>query len=122
MKIGVLAEEKGLDDKRTPLTPKQCKMLLETYPNLELVVKSSTIRCFSDEMYIANGIDVVDDLSDCDVLIGIKEVPIKSLIAEKTYFYFPIFSFYNSSWIIFINIIFYINCIIIINIIIIVFI
>ena len=88
MKIGVVAEEKALDDKRVPLTPKQCKILLETYPKLELSVKSSAIRCFSDEMYIANGIDVVDNLSDCDILIGVKEVPIKSLIADKTYFYF----------------------------------
>ena len=88
MKIGVLAEEKALDDKRVPLTPKQCKILLDAYPKLKLSVKSSAIRCFSDEMYIANGIDVVDDLSDCDILIGVKEVPIKSLIADKTYFYF----------------------------------
>ena len=88
MKIGVLAEEKALDDKRVPLTPKQCKRLLDTYPKLELSVKSSTIRCFSDEMYVANGINVVDDLSDCDVLIGVKQVPKKSLIPNKTYFYF----------------------------------
>ena len=88
MKIGVLAEEKALDDKRVPLTPKQCKILLEIYPGLQLSVKSSTIRCFSDETYITNGINVVDDLSDCDILIGVKEVPIKSLIADKTYFYF----------------------------------
>ena len=72
MKIGVLAEEKVLDDKRVPLTPNQCKMLLDTYPSLEISVKSSAIRYFSDEMYIANGIDIVDDLSDCDVLIGVN--------------------------------------------------
>ena len=88
MKIGVLAEEKALDDKRVPLTPKQCKILLDMYPSLELSVKSSAIRCFSDEMYLANGIDVVDDLSDCDVLIGVKEVPKEALIPNKTYFYF----------------------------------
>ena len=88
MKVGVLAEEKALEDKRVPLTPKQCRILLDTYPNLELSVKSSDIRCFSDDMYIANGIYVVDDLRNCDILIGVKEVPIKSLIADKTYFYF----------------------------------
>ena len=88
MKIGVLAEEKALDDKRVPLTPNQCKILLDIYPSLEISVKSSAIRCFSDEMYISNGIDVVNDLSDCDVLIGVKEVPKKSLIPNKTYFYF----------------------------------
>jgi saccharopine dehydrogenase (NAD+, L-lysine-forming) len=88
MKIGVLKEEKVPADKRVPLTPKQCKVLLNAYPNLELVVKSSDIRCFPDEMYRNEGIAIVDDVSDCDVLIGIKEVPKSSLIANKIYFYF----------------------------------
>ena len=88
MKIGVLKEEKVPVDKRTPLTPKQCRILLDTYPNLEIVVKTSSIRCFADEMYRAQGIRIVDELSDCDVLLGIKEVPKKLLIPNKTYFYF----------------------------------
>jgi saccharopine dehydrogenase (NAD+, L-lysine-forming) len=88
MKIGVLNEEKVPADKRVPLTPKQCRLLLDTYPDINISVKSSTIRCFSDAMYIAEGIDVVDDLNDCDVLIGVKEVPKESLIANKTYLYF----------------------------------
>jgi alanine dehydrogenase len=88
MKIGVLEEEKIPADKRVPLTPKQCRMLLDTYPNLEIAVKTSPIRCFTDEMYRAQGIDVVNDLSDCDILLGIKEVPKESLLPNKTYFYF----------------------------------
>ncbi len=88
MKIGVLKEEKVPADKRVPLTPKQCRLLLNTYPDIEISVKSSAIRCFSDAMYIAEGIDVVDDLNDCDLLIGVKEVPKESLIANKTYLYF----------------------------------
>ena len=88
MKIGVLKEEKIPTDKRVPLAPKQCRLLLDTYPDIEISVKSSAIRCFSDAMYIAEGIDVVDDLNDCDVLIGVKEVPKESLIANKTYLYF----------------------------------
>jgi len=88
MKIGVLKEEKVPADKRVPLTPKQCRQLLDTYPDIEISVKSSAIRCFSDALYIAEGITIVDDLSDCDVLIGVKEVPKESLIANKTYLYF----------------------------------
>jgi len=88
MKIGVLKEEKIPADKRVPLTPKQCRILLDTYPNLEIAVKTSPIRCFSDEMYRAEGINIVDDLSDCDILLGIKEVPKESLLPNKTYFYF----------------------------------
>ena len=88
MKIGVLKEEKIPTDKRVPLTPKQCRILLDTCPNLEIVVKTSPIRCFTDEMYRAQGINIVDDLSDCDILLGVKEVPEESLLSNKTYFYF----------------------------------
>ena len=62
MKIGVVKEEKIPADKRVPLTPKQCRILLDTYPNLEIAVKTSPIRCFTDEMYRAQGINIVDDL------------------------------------------------------------
>ena len=88
MKIGLLKEEKILADKRVALTPNQCKFFVETYPNTELVIMSSDIRCFSDEEYKQQGIKVVHDVSDCDILIGVKEVPKKSLIPNKTYFYF----------------------------------
>ena len=88
MKIGVLREEKVPADKRVPLTPKHCRIMLDTYPNLELSVQRSDIRCFSDDMYVAEGINIVEDLSDCDVLLAVKEVPLESLIANKTYFYF----------------------------------
>jgi alanine dehydrogenase len=88
MKIGILREEKVPADKRVPLTPKHCRKMLDTYPNLVLSVQRSNIRCFSDDMYVAEGIDIVEDLSDCDVLLGVKEVPLESLIANKTYFYF----------------------------------
>ena len=88
MKIGVLREEKVPADMRVPLTPKHCRILLDTYPNLELLVQSSDVRCYPDYMYVAEGINIVDDLSDCDVLIGVKEVPLELLVANKTYFYF----------------------------------
>ena len=88
MKIGLLKEEKIIADERVALTPNQCKLFVETYPNTELVIMSSDIRCFSDEEYKQQGIKVVHDVSDCDILIGVKEVPKKSLIPNKTYFYF----------------------------------
>ena len=88
MKIGLLKEEKIPEDKRVGLSPTQCAELAERYPFIELVVKSSNNRCFSDDMYASEGINVVNDLNDCDVLLGIKEVPISSLIPNKTYFFF----------------------------------
>ena len=88
MKIGLLKEEKIPADKRVVLTPEQCKRIKAIYPDIELVVQSSEIRCFSDNQYISEGIKVVYDISDCDVLLGVKEVPETLLIPNKTYFYF----------------------------------
>ena len=87
MKIGLLKEEKIPSDERVVLTPKQCKWITEN-TNIDLVVKSSNIRCFQDSDYSNLGIEVVNDLSDCDVLLGVKEVPKEQLISDKIYFYF----------------------------------
>jgi saccharopine dehydrogenase (NAD+, L-lysine-forming) len=88
MKIGILREGKVPPDKRVPLTPAQCRKLKDENPTLELVVQESPIRAFADDEYRAAGIDIVADVSDCDVIIGVKEVPKDQLIADKMYFYF----------------------------------
>ena len=88
MKIALLREGKIPADKRVALSPKQCLEVLNQYPGLVLVVQPSPIRKFTDQDYLDLGIILQEDLSDCDVLIGVKEVPKKDLIPHKTYFYF----------------------------------
>lgn len=88
LKIGILREEKSPPDKRVPLTPLICAELLRLYPNLEIHIQPSHIRCYSDEEYLAFGLTLKEDLSDCDLLMGIKEVPPQLLIPGKQYFFF----------------------------------
>ncbi len=88
IKIGVLREEKNPPDKRVPLTPLICSDLVVKNNNLEIVVQPSKIRCYSDDEYTAFGVPLQEDLSDCDVLMGVKEVPIENLIPGKKYFFF----------------------------------
>lgn len=88
IKIGVLREEKSPPDKRVPLTPLICSDLVRKYPNIEIVVQPSTIRCYSDFEYTAFGVPLQEDLKDCDVLMGVKEVPTEKLIPGKKYFFF----------------------------------
>ncbi len=88
VKIGIIREGKVPPDARVPLTPAQCREITDHYPNVAIVVQPSPIRCFSDAEYEAEGIALQQDLSDCDVLFGVKEVPMTDLIAEKTYFFF----------------------------------
>lgn len=88
IKIGVLREEKSPPDKRVPLTPLICSELIKKYPQIDIVVQPSKIRCYSDEEYISFGVNLQEDLSDCDVLMGVKEVPSDKLMAGKKYFFF----------------------------------
>ncbi len=88
MKIGILREGKIPPDRRVVLSPDQCALFQKQYTDIELVVQPSSIRCFSDDQYLSLGINMQEDLSDCDIIMGVKEVPIEDLIAEKTYLYF----------------------------------
>ena len=88
MKIGILREGKTPPDRRVVLSPNQCAQFKKQYPNVDIVVQPSLIRCFSDDQYLSVGINMQEDLSDCDILMGVKEVAINDLIPEKTYLYF----------------------------------
>lgn len=88
IKFGILREGKIPPDKRVPLTPHQCAQIQNTYHELEIVVQPSPIRAFSDEMYEEAGIVLQEDLSDCDILFGVKEVNINDLIPSKKFLFF----------------------------------
>src|SRR5690606_18556279 len=89
MKIGIILEGKNPPDRRAPFSPEQLKALTERYRGqITFVVQSSEVRCYSDAEYRNVGIEVKDDISEADVLFGVKEVPIQQLIPDKTYFFF----------------------------------
>lgn len=88
MKIGIVRETKVPEDNRVALSPQQAAKLNREYPDSEIVVQRSDIRAFADEDYRQAGVRVVDDLTDCDVLFGIKEPQIDTLIQGKHYFFF----------------------------------
>ncbi|MBR5989800.1 MAG: hypothetical protein IK003_09790 [Prevotella sp.] len=88
MKIGLIRETKIPEDNRVALSPTQAAKLNQEFPDSEIVVQSSNIRAFSDEEYRKAGVRVINDMSECDVLFGIKEAQIDSLIPHKHYFFF----------------------------------
>ena len=87
-RIGLIKEGKVPADNRVALTPAQCKWIHKNSTNVEVVVQSSPDRCFADREYAAAGVRIVEDMRDCDILMGIKEVPPEQLIAGKTYLFF----------------------------------
>ena len=86
--LGVIREGKVPPDFRVPLTPKQCKAIEVLYPEVKVVVQRSPIRTYPDAAYAEQGIELVDSLTECDYIFGVKEVQIADLIPNKTYFFF----------------------------------
>lgn len=88
MKIGLIRETKIPEDNRVALTPSHLAELQRSFPQDEFVVQSSDIRAYSDETYRKAGVRVTDNVDDCDILFGIKEADIRTLIPNKHYFFF----------------------------------
>jgi len=88
VKIGIIKEGKVPTDKRVPLIPAQCQEILSAFSDVIIKCQASDIRCYPDEEYANAGVEVVDDISDCDIILGVKEVPIPMLMQGKTHFFF----------------------------------
>lgn len=88
MKFGIIRERKNPPDRRVVLSPKACQKVLETFPKAEIIVEPSPIRAYANDAYVQLGITVGDEMEKCDVLLGVKEVPIDALIPNKKYFFF----------------------------------
>jgi alanine dehydrogenase len=87
LKIGIIREGKVPPDARVPLNPNHCALAQKEFP-VKIVVQPSAGRCFADEEYQQANIELTEDLQDCNVLMGVKEVPVYMLLPNKTYFFF----------------------------------
>ena len=88
MKFGIIKERKNPPDRRVVFSPGKLKEFKQQFSEAQILVESSDIRVFTDQQYVAAGLDISEDMVSCDVLFGVKEVPIEALIANKKYFFF----------------------------------
>jgi alanine dehydrogenase len=88
MKFGIIKERKNPPDRRVVFSPEELARLKQLYKGVIIKVESSDIRVFTDENYRDVGIEVTENLADCDVFFGVKEVPVDALIPNKSYFFF----------------------------------
>ncbi|ASV29290.1 NAD(P)-dependent oxidoreductase [Maribacter cobaltidurans] len=88
MKFGIIRERKNPPDRRVVLSPKACQKVVDSFPKAQIIVEPSPIRAYDDESYRQLGIPVENAMENCDVLLGVKEVPIDALIPNKKYFFF----------------------------------
>ena len=86
--IGIIREGKVPPDHRVALTPNQCVQIQTTYPIVKIIVQPSPIRAYNDEAYAEKGLELNEDLSACDLIIGVKEVNIIDLIPNKKFMFF----------------------------------
>ena len=85
--IGVIKETRP-DENRTPLIPEHIEKLKSKYPNLNIIVQPSKKRCFSDDEYKNKGAEINEDLSNCSIIFGVKEIDTDVLMNNKTYVFF----------------------------------
>ncbi len=88
MRIGIIEETKTPPDTRVCLPPAHCAKIMAMHPEIQVVVQPSASRCFSNQEYKDLGIELQEDVSDCDVLLGVKEVKMSALMENKNYFFF----------------------------------
>lgn len=88
MKFAIIKERKNPPDRRVVFSPNDLKELKATFPQAEVMIEASDIRVFNNAEYEKHGFKVYDDVSDADVMFGVKEVPIEALIPNKKYFFF----------------------------------
>lgn len=86
--FAIIKERKNPPDRRVVFSPSKLKEAASKFPDAKFIVESSDVRVFSDDQYRAAGFEVKDDVSEADVMLGVKEVPLDALIANKKYFYF----------------------------------
>ncbi|MBZ0328382.1 MAG: NAD(P)-dependent oxidoreductase [Altibacter sp.] len=88
MTFAIIKERKNPPDRRVVFSPEKCQEVIHQFPNARIIVEASDIRVFSDEAYRAAGFEVKEDVSEADVMLGVKEVPVEALIPNKKYFFF----------------------------------
>lgn len=84
--IGIRRENKNKWERRVALTPSDCKKLLES--GVRIILQPSALRCFTDKQYADIGVEINEDISAANVIIGVKEVPLDYLMQNKTCLYF----------------------------------
>ena len=86
--FAIIKERKNPPDRRVVFSPKKCQEVIKQFPDARIIVEASDIRTFSDEAYRKAGFEVMEDISEAEVMLGVKEVPVDALIPNKKYFFF----------------------------------
>ncbi len=84
--VGILPESKNEWERRAPLSPKDVAWLVKK--NISVEVASSPLRIYKDAQYARSGAKIVTEFKKANLLVGIKEPPIDTLIPDSVYMVF----------------------------------
>ena len=85
--IGIVRETRN-DEYRTPIVPADIKKFKKNNTNINFIIQPSNNRCFSDEEYELCGAKINENLNECSIIFGVKEIDPYILINNKTYLFF----------------------------------
>ena len=86
--FAIIKERKNPPDRRVVFSPEKCQEVIQKFPDARIIVETSDVRIFPDEAYREAGFEVKEDISEANVMLGVKEVPVDALIPNKKYFFF----------------------------------
>ncbi|EGR27359.1 hypothetical protein IMG5_197160, partial [Ichthyophthirius multifiliis] len=81
-------EDKSIWERRASLTPEDIQQLLLENPNIKFIVQPSETRIFSNFEYEQVGAIIKEELYECQVILGVREIPRDKLLKNKTYLFF----------------------------------
>ena len=87
VKIGIRHEDKNPWEARIPLVPAHLGRLAREH-GVVIAVQSSPQRAFREEEFTREGIEIAKELDDCQVIMGVKEIPKDLFEPGKTYVFF----------------------------------
>ncbi|GMJ07576.1 LYSINE-KETOGLUTARATE REDUCTASE/SACCHAROPINE DEHYDROGENASE, SACCHAROPINE DEHYDROGENASE [Hibiscus trionum] len=90
--VGILSESVNKWERRVPLTPSHCARLLhsgrEKTGVARIIVQPSTKRIHHDSLYEDVGCEISDDLSECGLILGIKQPKLDMILPNRAYAFF----------------------------------
>ena len=86
-RIGIRREDKNEWEARVPLIPEHARTLVHEQ-GIEVSIQPSDIRAYSDDEYRQAGAKVTENLSDCEMALAVKEIPVEFFLPNKTYVFF----------------------------------
>ena len=84
--VGIRRENKNKWERRVAMTPWAVEDLVKS--GVKVIFQSCNLRCYTNKQYIDAGAEMTEDISDADIILGVKEIPLDLLIKDKTFLFF----------------------------------